>query len=156
MSLVKDLLRRKGAFVAAVSPLTWVVDAAREMSQRKIGSLVVLDRGRIVGVLTERDLLTRVVAERRDPDATSVAEVMTRDVVVCRPESTLDDCKSIVSSCRLRHLPVVDANGNVVGMVTSGDILHRELDDQAQAIETLQAYIYGASAVTGINSRGSN
>lgn len=149
MASVKDLIHRKPAFVASVSPLDRVVDAAREMSERRIGSLVVVDHACICGMLTKRDLLTRVVAERLDPAATYVGEVMTRDAIVCRPETDLDDCKRIINSFRVRHLPVVDEEGHVVGIVTAGDILHRELAEQGEAIETLQAYIYGSFAFSG-------
>ena len=156
MASVKELLQRKSPFVASVSPTAWVVEAAREMSERRIGSLVVIDGGLVCGMLTERDVLTRVVAERRDPATTAVGEVMSSDVIVCRPETNLDDCKRMISSCRVRHVPVVDAEGRLVGIVTSGDILHRDLDEQGEAIETLQTYIYGSIAVVKAGMSGSN
>jgi CBS domain-containing protein len=143
MSLVMDILSRKGTYVAAASPSAWVADVAREMNERTIGSVLVVEESTIVGILTERDLLTRVIAATRDPASTRVGEIMTRDVIVCRPDSALDDCLRIISMCRVRHLPVVDDDGNLVGIVTSGDILRRELAERSEAIETLQAYISG-------------
>ena len=146
MLTVKELLRGKGgAFVASVGPDARVVTAAREMSLRRIGSLIVLANERVVGIVTERDLLTRVVAERRDPETTTVGEIMTRDVIRCRVDTSIDECRRVISARRVRHLPVVDPQDRLVGIVTSGDILEHELAQQGEAIETLQAYIYGAA-----------
>lgn len=153
LRLVKDLLVEKGTFVASVSPFAKVIDAAREMSERKIGSLVVVIDQRVAGIVTERDLLTRVVAQARDARTTEVLAVMTREVVVCRPDATLDDCKRIISLHRLRHLPVVDDENGVAGIVTSGDILQCELAEQGDAIETLRTYLYGSLRKPSATSR---
>ena len=142
MSLVKDVLQRKKSFVAVIAPDASVAEAARIMSDRRIGSLVVLDGLRVVGILTERDLLTRIVAQKRDPSETRVDEVMTNEVIVCRPETTLQECKGLISRGRVRHLPVVDRDNQLIGLVTSGDILHQELAEQGDAIETLHAYVH--------------
>lgn len=143
---VKDLLRNKGGGVAVVAPTDWVVDAARVMRERRVGCLVVVDRGRVCGILTERDLLTRVVAERRDAADTAVGEVMSSEVYVCRPDTTIEACKQLVSSRRVRHLPVVDPGGRLVGVITSGDILAYELAGNCETLETLREHVVAAMA----------
>lgn len=142
MPKVKDLLKVKGGDVASVSETDMVLEAARMMNERKIGSVVVTHGENVVGIFTERDILVRVVAQGRDPGNTPVGEVMTRPVAVCHPDTKLEECKSIVSGKRIRHLPVVE-EGRLVGIVTSGDLLAREAKEQKDHIEYLYEYLYG-------------
>src|SRR5215471_11819650 len=107
MPTVQDILNRKGNEVASVERERSVIDAAREMNRLRIGSLVVVDGSKVVGMFTERDILVRVVAEARDPNRVTVGQVMTAPVVSCTPETDLAECKSIVTARRIRHIPVV-------------------------------------------------
>lgn len=142
MPTVRDILSRKGTEVATIDRSRTVVDAAQLMNAQRIGSVVVMEGTEIIGIFTERDILVRVVAARRDPETTTVAEVMTKPVVCCTPETDLQECKALVTNRRLRHIPVVD-DGCLVGIVTSGDILARELFEREEAIESLTEYIVG-------------
>src|SRR5439155_5407714 len=90
MSKVSELLTIKGAQVWTIPPRATVLDAALLMNEHKIGGLVVTDQDRVVGMFTERDVLRRIVAERRDPAATAVADVMTAEVVCCQPDTSID------------------------------------------------------------------
>jgi CBS domain-containing protein len=142
MPKVQDILSHKGGDVATIEAERSVVEAAQEMNQRRIGSLVVMKGQRVVGIFTERDILVRVVAERRDPEKTLVGEVMTAPVVCCVPETDLADCRAIVTNRRIRHIPVCVA-GKLVGIVTSGDILARESMEREVTLESLSEYIGG-------------
>ena len=142
MPAVLDLLRRKGDVVHTVLPTDSVVAAATAMNQYSVGGLVVVDReGKIAGMFTERDVLRRVVAAGKDPATTTVAEVMTTEVLACRPETSLQECAAVMTSKRIRHLPVRDDTG-LVGIVTIGDLLAQRVDDQQATIEYLTSFVY--------------
>jgi CBS domain-containing protein len=106
-----------------------VRDVARRMSDWNIGAVAVLDHGRLAGVFSERDLMSRVVAPGLNPDDTPVSSVMTRDLVVADPEENLDDALQKMHAIGSRHLPVVEG-GKLVGMISLRDLL--EVDDAAQ------------------------
>ncbi len=142
MPAVLDLLRRKGDGVHTVLPTDSVVAAATAMNQHGVGGLVVVDRsGKMVGMFTERDVLRRVVAAGKDPATTVVSEVMTMEVLACRPETSLQECASVMTSKRIRHLPVLNDSG-LVGIVTIGDLLAQRVDDQQATIEYLTSFVY--------------
>jgi CBS domain-containing protein len=142
MPKVSDLLKQKGSEVASVYESDSVLKAAHLMNDHKIGSVVVTEGEKVVGIFTERDILVRVVAAELDPSTTKVGDVMTRPVAACCPHTDLEECKGVISSKRIRHLPVVD-DGRLVGIVTSGDLLAAEAKDQADTIEYLYDYLYG-------------
>ena len=142
MPKVQDILSHKGSAVATIEAERSVVEAAQEMNRRRIGSLVVMKGQRVVGMFTERDILVRIVAERRDPEKTTVGEVMTAPVVCCIPETEIADCRAIVTNRRIRHIPVV-VSGKLLGIVTSGDIMAHENMEREVTIETLSEYIGG-------------
>jgi CBS domain-containing protein len=143
MSLVRDVLAKKQSTeVTAVTPQETVLEAARRMHDRRIGAVLVVEDGRIAGIFTERDLLNRVVAENRDAENTPVGEVMTDRVAFCTRDTPLESCRAIMTRHKLRHLPVVE-NGRLLGMISSGDILARELQDHEETIRYLHEYMHG-------------
>ena len=103
-----------------------VRDVARKMSERNIGAIAVLDSGKLVGIFSERDLMTRVVAAGLDPDDTPVSNVMTRALVAARPEEEIGSALQKMQSLGCRHLPVVE-EGNLIGMLSLRDLL--KIDD---------------------------
>jgi len=141
MATVRDLLARKHGPVISISPTDTVLSAAQAMNQHGIGGLVVLDRGALIGVFTERDILRRVVAAERDPATTKVQEVMTTPVISCLPETSVEECGAIMSGRRIRHLPVTDDRG-LVGLVTSGDLLAFQVTEQIATIQFLNSYMF--------------
>ena len=141
MPTVRDVIKNKGGDVAITNEETSVKDAARLMSERRIGALVVARGEKVIGIFTERDVLNRVVAENRDPATTNVGDVMTAPVACCKPSSKLAECRSMMTEKRIRHMPVVDAN-RLVGMISAGDILALENREQQQTIEYLHEYLY--------------
>ena len=141
MAAVRDILAKKGSVIIALSPSASVLEAARVMSDRGIGAVLVMDDGKLVGIFTERDILRRVVAEERDPASTSLGEVMTTSVITCSLGTTLEECRSTMTSKRIRHLPVVGADG-VCGVVSSGDVLAFQVADQENTIQDLNRYVF--------------
>lgn len=143
MATVNDLLSGKGRHMITIAPQATVYLAAVLMNERKIGSVMIMEDGRLVGIITERDILVRVVAEQRDANATSVGDVMTRDVVCCRLHTDIEEAKSVMKHRRIRHLPVVDESEKVVGLISIGDLNAYQVDYQERTIYQLQEYIHG-------------
>ena len=142
MPTIRDLLRRKGGGIVSVSPTTSVLEAAQLMNARSTGSVVVLDGEGLRGIFSERDVLRRVVAGQRDPATTTVAQVMTSELVTCSPDDSIAACTAVMTRRRIRRLPVLDGGGALMGVVTSGDVLAWQVADQADVIEHLNTYIH--------------
>ena len=149
MPTVRDLLGRKRARgvqgageVVATTPDDTVLAAAQLMNERGIGGLVVKQGDQLAGIFTERDILRRVVGAQHDPATTRVREVMTAPVLTVGPDTRVAECRAIFTDRRIRHLPVVDADGSVCGVVTSGDLLAFEADDARSQVEHLESYVY--------------
>ncbi|MCX7719429.1 MAG: CBS domain-containing protein [Candidatus Sumerlaeaceae bacterium] len=140
MPTVKDLLARKGSSVHTVNPEASVLDVTRLMNDHRIGAVVVVHEDRVVGIFSERDVLTRVVAAGRDPSATRVRDVMSSPVAYCTPSTPLDECRAIFTERRIRHLPVMEDN-KLVGVITSGDLLAYDVVSHQQTIHYLEQYI---------------
>jgi len=143
MPSVADIIRQKGSTVHSIEPGATVLDATNKMNQHKLGALVVMSGGRVAGMFTERDVLRRVVGERRDPATTLVAQVMTDEVICCRPDADLDEVSTIMQQRRIRHVPVCDAAGELLGLVSIGDVNAYHVLHQEATISFLNEYIYG-------------
>jgi CBS domain-containing protein len=142
MAVVRDLLARKGTDVVSIAPTATVLDAARLMNDRSVGGVLVVDSdNQLLGIFTERDILRRVVAAGLPPDTTKVSEVFTQGIVTCGPDTTVDECGALMSSRRVRHLPVVDARG-LHGVVTIGDLLAHTVSEHETTIQHLNSYVF--------------
>jgi CBS domain-containing protein len=142
MPVVRDLLARKGTDVVSIQPTATVLEAARLMNDRGVGGVVVVDEANaLLGIFTERDILSRVVAAGLPPETTKVADVFTRDIITCTPEMNVEEVGSLMTTRRVRHLPVVDAGG-LHGVVTIGDLLAHRLSDQETTIQHLNSYVF--------------
>lgn len=141
MTVVGDILRRKGNEVLAVSPDATILEATRAMNDRRVGSVVVSQGGHVRGMLTERDLLTRVIGEERDPRTTLVRDVMTREVVFCTEQTTIDELRLAMRERRIRHVPVKDRTGALCGLISIGDLNAHRSEELVATVETLELYI---------------
>ncbi len=141
MPTAQDIITKKPKDVAIIDEEATVMEAAKIMSDRHIGSLVVGRLDNVVGIFTERDVLNRVVARHCDPSETIVKDVMTTPVACCQPTTKVAECRSVMTKKRIRHLPVVEDN-RLVGMISSGDILAMENEEQQQTIEYMHEYLY--------------
>lgn len=142
MATVQKILDHKGTAVVTCTPSDTVLDSARLMNEHRIGGVVVVDNGTVVGIFTERDVLRRVVATQRDPATTRLLEVMTTPIISCEPTTDMDECRAIVTARRVRHLPVLK-DGKLLGVITSGDILAQQLREQQDALDYLNSWAIG-------------
>lgn len=143
MTQIHELLQRKGFCVWTIDPHATVLEAAITMNEHRIGALVVEHNGRVGGIFTERDMLRRVVAQSQNPAETRVGDVMTADVVCCSPDSTTDDARESMRDRRVRHLPVSDDDGRLLGLISMGDLNADLLADQERSLFLLNEYITG-------------
>jgi CBS domain-containing protein len=143
MATVGDILAVKGAHVLSIGSDASAFDAATLMNEHKVGSLLVLDAGRLIGIITERDMLQRVLVARRDPAEIPVGEVMTTEVVCCQPHTTLEEARGVLKNRRIRHLPVLDTAEQLLGVVSIGDLNAQLTNDHERTICILHEYIYG-------------
>jgi CBS domain-containing protein len=141
MVLVKDIIDRDLYFV---DPVHSVADVTKKMADLKIGAIVVLEEGRLMGVFSERDLLTRVVMGRRDPEKTLVCEVMTKNVATVSEASSLDMAMESMRIHQCRHLPVLRGE-EVVGFLSMRDLMHYELTRKTEELLRMRAYIHGVT-----------
>jgi CBS domain-containing protein/HSP20 family molecular chaperone IbpA len=125
---VSEIMTRE---VRSVAPETFVAEAARAMATFDIGSLPVCEGGRVVGILTDRDVAVRVVARGLDPAGVRVKEIMTRDPLSCSPDDALADAEQIMADAQIRRLPVVDGDGKLVGYLSTAKIARSEQDARA-------------------------
>lgn len=139
---VSALLSEKGRQIYTTRKSATVAEAVREMNDKGIGALVVMEADRVTGMFTERDVLRRVVDADRDPALTKVAQVMTRNPVMIDIGARVDEAMSIMTSRRFRHLPVTD-RGALVGMVSIGDVMRWVTLSQENEIRTMSDYITG-------------
>jgi CBS domain-containing protein len=142
---IKDLLRIKGQQVHSVERDARVADAVRLMRVYKIGSVLVMDGDAPCGIVSEGDILRRLVAEHRDADGTGVAQIMTTTLRSVAPDTPVHDAMALVSELRCRHLPVVDAE-RVVGMVSGGDLTAWMVRELRLEIGDLMGYIHGPAS----------
>lgn len=140
MKTVKQLLQVKGSAVHAIAADASVLDAIKLMAEKGIGALVVLDAGRLAGVVSERDYARKVILHGRSSQDTAVREIMTDEVVTVRSEQTVEDCMALMTDKRIRHLPVVDA-GKLAGVVSIGDLVKEVIADREETIKQLESYI---------------
>ena len=143
MAPVECLLAGKSSHVYSIGLDATVLEATQKMNRHRIGSLMVTDGDRMVGILSERDILTRVVAEEKNPRQVKVADAMTSDVVVVSPDTSIEDASSIMQTRRVRHLPVCDSDGHLLGLISIGDLNARHASDQEVTILHLHEYLYG-------------
>lgn len=140
MKLVQQLLDSKGRYVTSISPDASVLDAIKLMADKAIGSLVVMDGDKLLGIVTERDYARKVIIKGRASDKTPVSDIMTTGVLTTSPDATANSCMEVMTVKKCRHLPVVE-NGKVVAMISIGDLVQAIIADQQEEIQQLESYI---------------
>jgi CBS domain-containing protein len=143
MKTVADILKAKGSsIIHAIAPSATVLEALQQMADKNVGALLVMEGGRIVGVMTERDYARKVILLARSSRDTPVRDVMTTAVIYVRPGQTSEECMALMTESRVRHLPVID-DGKLIGLISIGDIVKSIISEQNFIIEQLQHYISG-------------
>jgi CBS domain-containing protein len=140
MRTVQELLASKPAGVVTISPDAAVFAALERMAAHDIGALVVVDAGRVTGILSERDYARKVILHHKSSREIPVAEIMTTPVVSVTLTHTLEECMALMSDKRIRHLPVLDGD-RLVGVLSIGDLVRATISEQAFAIRQLEGYI---------------
>jgi CBS domain-containing protein len=142
MQTVRDILKTKGTDVWCVEPDATVFDALQRMAEKEVGALVVMQGGQIVGLISERDYARKIVLHGRASPTTLVKEIMTSPVVYIHLDQAIEECMSLMTEKRTRHLPVIE-NGKLVGLISIGDIVKSIIADQQFMIEQLVRYVSG-------------
>lgn len=140
---VRDILQTKGEVVWTTQPATSVYDAIRVMGEKNVGALVVVENGEVVGVLSERDYSRKVVLQGRTSRDTVVDEILSRPAVTVRRKDTIEKCMQLMTSQRIRHLPVVSEDNRPIGLISMGDLVNWVMHSQRHTIMQLQGYISG-------------
>jgi CBS domain-containing protein len=134
------LLRIARTPLVAVRPETTVMEAVRIMAQESIGALAVTDGNQLVGMFSERDLMLRVVLERRNPDTTRILDVMTSPVETIHRDSPADEALKVMLEKHIRHLPIIDRDGSLCGMISIRGLLHEKVAELTDQLDSLEAY----------------
>lgn len=140
MQTVQHVLRAKHGTLLSISPDADVFEALATMARHEVGALAVLDRGRLVGMFSERDYARKVILQGKTSRDTPVSSIMTTHVLTVGPHNTVQDCMALMTDKRVRHLPVVEGE-MVIGMISIGDVVKALLSQQEFVIEQLQHYI---------------
>ena len=140
MRTVRQLLEAKAPEVFAIGPDDPVIDAIRLMAEKGIGAVVVMQAGRLAGILSERDYARKIVLQGRSSRDTPVRDIMTANVVTVRLDDSVDHCMQLVTDKRIRHLPVLERDA-VLGVVSIGDLVRAVIEDQQLELDQLQRYI---------------
>jgi signal-transduction protein with cAMP-binding, CBS, and nucleotidyltransferase domain len=136
-----DILAAKQVRLLTIDAGVSVLEAARQMIEANVGSMLVTVEGEITGIVTERDYLRRVVLEEKGDRETTVGEIMTAPLIVVTPETSVDECMSIITERRIRHLPVAEGRGEVIGLISIGDVVKFNSTQQSAQIRYLTDYI---------------
>lgn len=142
MKLVQHLLETKGGEIFTIEEDASVFDAIKLMADHSIGSLLVMRGEELRGIVTERDYARKVLLKGRSSETTPVGDIMSTGLVTATREQTVNECMTLMTEKRIRHLPVF-ADGKLVGLISIGDLVQAIISDQKEAIEQLENYISG-------------
>jgi CBS domain-containing protein len=143
MNTIGQLLESKGKDIWSIVPNATVFEALRIMAQNNVGALLVIDKGKLVGIFSERDYARKVILEGKSSKDTAVGELMTKDVYYIDPKNTLHESMAVMTARHIRHMPVLDKD-RLVGMVTLGDVVKQIIAEQEFTIRELEKYISGS------------
>ena len=139
---IGEILNNKGAEVWSVSPEATVFDAISMMADKNVGALLVIQNGKLVGIISERDYTRKVALMGRASKQTAVKEILSGQVIKATPAHSIEDCMRLMTEHRIRHLPVLEGD-NILGIISIGDLVNWIISSQTATIQQLQAYISG-------------
>lgn len=140
MRPILELLKKREATMWALSPGDSVFEALQRMAEHNVGAMMVIDQGKLVGVLSERDYTRKIALAGKSSKETPVSDIMTAKVLSVSPKTRTRECMSLMSQKKIRHLPVVDGD-KVLGMISIRDIMNDIIADHEQTISQLTSYI---------------
>jgi CBS domain-containing protein len=139
---VSAILAHKGSAVWSIAPNATVFDAIQLMADKNVGALPVLENGKLVGIISERDYTRKVILKGKSSKETPVRDIMTLELVTAHPGDSISECMQVMTDKRVRHLPVMDGV-EMVGLVSIGDLVRRIISAQTATIDNLEKYITG-------------
>ena len=139
---IGDILKRKGHQIWSLEPSALVYDAIAMMATQHVGALLVISESKLVGIISERDYARKVILQGRSSHETRIQDIMTFPVICVNPRHSVDECMRLMTTNRIRHLPVTD-NDRVIGVVSIGDLVGWITSEQEAAIYHLESYITG-------------
>lgn len=142
MNFVSAILQVKGTSVYTVGEDALLLEVLELMADKKIGAVLVMSGEKIAGIFSERDFARKVANTKMVDLEWPIKELMTKEVFVITPDETIDECMALMSSTRIRHLPVVE-NGKLVGIISIGDVVNFNIDDKDLQIQNMKKYIFG-------------
>ena len=140
MKTVRELLQNKGGAIFSIAPDARVFEALKLMADKEVGALVVVDGGRLAGILSERDYARKVILHGKSSQEIAVRDIMTAKVVTVRLSQTVDECMALMTDRRIRHLPVLEGE-RLIGVLSIGDLVKAVIEDQRETIKQLETYI---------------
>ena len=143
MTTIGQLLKTKGNEIWSIAPQATIYEALQIMSEKDVGALLVVHKGDVVGIFSERDYARKLILKGKFSRDTSVEELMTRKVLYVGPESTIEDCMALMTAKSVRHLPIIK-NERLIGIVTLGDVVKQIISDREFTIHQLENYISGS------------
>lgn len=142
---IKQILIQKGSGIIAIAPSETVYDAIQKMVENNVGSLVVTNaKGGLAGIFVERDCFRKVILAGLNPKKVLLKEIMTKKVVYATPEMSVDQCMAMMTEKRIRHMPVLDGEKRLVGIISIGDLVKYVSSEQEAMIKNLEKYIEGS------------
>ncbi|MCP4270086.1 MAG: CBS domain-containing protein [Candidatus Brocadiaceae bacterium] len=141
MNFISQILKTKGDKIWSIAPQETAYKALQLMSEKNLGALLVIDKGKVVGVFTERDYARKVILKGKSSKTTSVSELMTKKVLYVDLGTSVEDCMALMTEKCVRHLPVMEKR-QLVGVVTTGDVVKQLIKDQKFKIQELERYIH--------------
>jgi CBS domain-containing protein len=139
---IREILQYKGKQIWSISPAATVYDAIALMSEKNVGALPVMDTGKLVGIISERDYSRKIILMGRSSRGTRVEEILSSELITVTPTHTVDECMRLMTHHRIRHLPVLEGD-QMVGMISIGDLVNWIINVQRMTIDQLQNYISG-------------
>ena len=141
MRTLMQLLQAKGGEIHTISPDARVYEALKLMAEKDVGALVVVEAGRLAGIISERDYARKVILQGKSSHDMTVRDIMTGKVITVSPEQTVEDCMALMTGKRIRHLPVIEG-GRLAGLLSIGDLVKEVIAEQEQTIRQLESYIH--------------
>jgi CBS domain-containing protein len=143
MAAVKNILETKGNTIFSITPDTSVYHALELMVEKNVSALLVMENESLAGIFTERDYARKVALKGKSSKETKIGEIMTRDLITVKPESSIDECMELMTGKYIRHLPVIDG-GKLAGIISIGDVVRSIIQEQRSIIGHMEQYIAGS------------
>jgi CBS domain-containing protein len=140
MKPVQELLKKRNSTIYQLAPSITVFEALQQLAKYEVGAMLVMEQGKLVGVMSERDYSRKVALQGRNSKTTLVADIMTRELITVAPQTRTRDCMTLMSQKKIRHLPVVEGD-QILGMISIRDIMDDIIADHEQTISQLTSYI---------------